>query len=70
MLWCFFHCSIGICASGGASRDIPRVLGLFQRGKLPVEKLMTHRIHLDEVNAGFDRLHQGEAIRQVIDFTM
>lgn len=56
--------------SGVPSRDIPRFLGLFQRGKLPVEKLMTHRIRLDEVNEGFDRLHHGEAIRQVIDFTM
>lgn len=56
--------------SGVPSRDIPRFLGLFQRGKLPVEKLMTHRIRLDEVNEGFDRLHRGEAIRQVIDFAM
>lgn len=54
--------------SGAPSRDIPRFLGLFERGKLPVEKLMTHRIPLDQINEGFDRLHRGEAIRQVIDF--
>ncbi|NPD17023.1 zinc-binding dehydrogenase [Xinfangfangia sp. D13-10-4-6] len=56
--------------SGVPSRDIPRFLGLFQRGRLPVDKLMTHRLHLSEINEGFDRLHRGEAIRQVIDFTM
>jgi alcohol dehydrogenase len=38
------------------------------RGKLPVEKLLTHRIRLDDINAGFDRLHDGSAIRQVIEF--
>lgn len=54
--------------SGVPSRDIPRFLGLHRRGKLPVEKLMTHRIELDDINAGFDRLQAGEAIRQVIEF--
>lgn len=54
--------------SGVPSRDIPRFLGLHRRGKLPVEKLMTHRITLDDINAGFDRLQAGEAIRQVIEF--
>lgn len=50
------------------SRDIPRFLGLFKRGKLPVDKLMTHQISLDQINEGFDRLQRGEAIRQVIEF--
>ncbi|AKQ53483.1 zinc-dependent alcohol dehydrogenase family protein [Bordetella hinzii] len=54
--------------SGVPSRDIPRFLGLFKRGKLAVDKLLTHRITLQDVNAGFDRLHRGEAIRQVIEF--
>lgn len=54
--------------SGVPSRDIPRFLALFRRGKLPVDKLLTHRIRLDEINEGFDRLHRGEAIRQVIEF--
>ena len=54
--------------SGVPARDIPRFLGLHRRGKLPVEKLMTHRIALDDINEGFDRLHAGEAIRQVIEF--
>jgi alcohol dehydrogenase len=54
--------------SGVPSRDIPRFLGLYNRGKLPVDKLMTHRIKLDEINEGFDRLHDGSAIRQIIDF--
>lgn len=54
--------------SGVPSRDIPRFLGLFNRGKMPVDKLLTHRISLDEINEGFDRLADGSAIRQVVEF--
>jgi alcohol dehydrogenase len=54
--------------SGVPSRDIPRFLGLYKRGKLPVDKLLTHRIRLDDINEGFDRLADGSAIRQVVEF--
>ena len=54
--------------SGVPSRDIPRFLGLYRRGKLPVEKLLTHRMPLADINIGFDRLVEGTAIRQIIDF--
>jgi alcohol dehydrogenase len=33
---------------------------------LPVDRLMSGTLNLNEVNEGFDRLHGGEAIRQVI----
>jgi len=49
-------------------RDIPRFIELYQAGKLPVEKLQTHTLRLDEVNEGFDRLAQGTAVRQIISF--
>ncbi len=47
-------------------RDIPRFVDLHRAGRLPVERLLTHRLALDEVNEGFDRLARGEAIRQVV----
>jgi Zn-dependent alcohol dehydrogenase len=58
------------CYLGSAvpSRDIPRYIELYQAGKLPVERLLTHRLGLDEINLGFDRLARGEAVRQVILF--
>jgi alcohol dehydrogenase len=56
---------IGTCVP---LRDIPRYVALFQQGKLPVDRLLTGRLKLDEINQGFDRLHRGEAIRQVITF--
>jgi Zn-dependent alcohol dehydrogenase len=49
-------------------RDLPRFVALYQAGKLPVDRLLTHRLTLDEVNEGFDRLADGHAVRQVIVF--
>lgn len=49
-------------------RDIPRYIRMYQAGILPVDKLHTHSIWLDEINAGFDRLAQAQAVRQVIGF--
>jgi alcohol dehydrogenase len=50
------------------ARDIPRYIELFKAGRLPVDKLITHRLKLDQINEGFDRLAAGEAVRQVIMF--
>lgn len=49
-------------------RDIPRFISLFRAGKLPVDKLLTGTLTLDQINEGFDKLDRGEAIRQVITF--
>jgi Zn-dependent alcohol dehydrogenase len=54
---------IGSCVP---ARDIPAYIALYQSGRLPVDKLMTHTLNLDEVNEGFERLAKGEAIRQII----
>jgi alcohol dehydrogenase len=49
-------------------RDLPRFIALYQAGRLPVDRLLTHRIVLDEVNEAFDRLADGAGVRQVIVF--
>jgi alcohol dehydrogenase len=56
---------IGTCVP---SRDIPRFVDLFAQGRLPIDKLLTGRLKLDEINLGFDLLHEGKAIRQVVVF--
>ncbi len=50
------------------SRDIPRYIDLYRRGKLPVNKLLSGRLKFEDINAAFDRLARGEAVRQVIVF--
>jgi alcohol dehydrogenase len=49
-------------------RDIPRLLELHQAGMLPIEKLLTRTIALDQINDGFEALASGEAVRQLILF--
>jgi alcohol dehydrogenase len=51
------------------TRDIPRYIAMYQAGILPVDKLHTHTLKLEEINAGFDRLAGAEAVRQMIDFS-
>jgi alcohol dehydrogenase len=48
------------------TRDIPNYIALYRSGRLPVNRLLSHRLRLDEINAGFDRLNEGKAIRQVV----
>ncbi len=50
------------------ARDIPRYVGLFQAGRLPVDRLLTGTLPLGDINEGFDRLRTGEAVRQVVMF--
>jgi len=56
---------IGTCVP---SRDIPRYIDLYRQGRLPVNRLMSGTLGLDEINRGFDLLHEGKAVRQVIVF--
>jgi alcohol dehydrogenase len=48
------------------SRDIPRYIGLFLDGKLPIDRLTSHQITFDELNEGFDRMADGSILRQVL----
>lgn len=50
------------------ARDIPAYIKLYQSGRLPVDKLMTHKLQLNEINEAFERLAKGNAIRQIITF--
>ncbi len=50
------------------ARDVPRYIALYQDRKLPVDRLRSARIRLDEVNEGFDRLADAAVVRQVIMF--
>lgn len=54
---------IGSCIP---ARDVPRFVGMFRAGRLPVDTLLTDTIRLDDINAGFDALADGTAIRQVV----
>jgi alcohol dehydrogenase len=50
------------------SRDIPRYVDLWRSGRLPLERLVSARITLDDLPAALDRLAAGEELRQLITF--
>jgi alcohol dehydrogenase len=49
-------------------RDVARYVSLFRQGRLPVDKLLSDTLTLEQINEGFERLAAGKAIRQVILF--
>jgi alcohol dehydrogenase len=54
--------------SGVPARDIPAYAQMWLDGKLPVEKLISAEITLDQINESMDALAEGRALRQVIKF--
>ena len=48
------------------TRDIPRYIGLWRAGRLPVEKLLTSVGPMRDINRMFDALVSGEAVRQIV----
>jgi alcohol dehydrogenase len=49
-------------------RDIPHYEQLWRDGRLPVEKLITSHIALNDINHAMDDLAAGKAVRQIITF--
>ena len=56
---------VGTCVP---SRDVPRYIDLYQQERLPVDRLKTGTLPLEDINRGFDLLHEGKAVRQVVVF--
>lgn len=54
---------IGTCVP---SRDIPRYVALFRQGRLPVDRLMSGSVALNDINAAFDRLAEGSVVRTIV----
>ena len=54
---------VGSCVP---TRDVPRYIDLHRKGMLPVNKLMSDHISLDQINEGFDKLASGHTVRQII----
>lgn len=56
---------------GGFTRptvDIPRFVNLYMNGKLPLDRLVSRRYSLSEINDAFEAMHHGEVARSVIVF--
>ena len=56
-----------IYGSARPERDFPIILGAYRSGRLPLDRLVSHRLPLDEVERAFALLNAGEALRVVLD---
>jgi Zn-dependent alcohol dehydrogenase len=55
--------------SSRPERDFPLTLDLYRRGRLPLDRLISHRLPLDEIDRAFDLLRGGDAARVVLDLS-
>ncbi len=58
-----------IYGSSRPERDFALTLDLYRRGRLPLERLISHRLPLEEVERAFELMRSGAALRAVLDLT-
>ena len=55
-----------VYGSARPERDFPAILELYRRGKLPLDRLVSHRLPLDEVERAFELMRDGSSRRVVL----
>jgi Zn-dependent alcohol dehydrogenase len=58
-----------IYGSARPERDFPKILDVYLAGRLPLDRLVSHRLPLEEVDRAFALLNSGDALRVVLDPT-
>jgi S-(hydroxymethyl)glutathione dehydrogenase/alcohol dehydrogenase len=55
-------------AFGGARgrTDVPRIVDWYMEGRINIDDLITHTMPLEEINHGFELMHEGKSIRSVV----
>ncbi len=57
-------------AFGGARgrTDVPKIVDWYMDGKIEIDAMITHTMPLEDINKGFDLMHEGKSIRGVVLF--
>ncbi len=55
-------------AFGGARgrTDVPKIVDWYMDGKIEIDPMITHTLKLEDINKGFDLMHEGKSIRAVV----
>ena len=55
-------------AFGGARgrTDVPKIVDWYMNGKINIDDLITHTMPLEDINKGFELMHEGKSIRSVV----
>jgi alcohol dehydrogenase len=51
------------------ARDLAIFIDMWRAGRLPVERLISARLEIGQINEAFDSLERGDALRQIIEFS-
>ena len=57
-------------AFGGARgrTDVPKIVDWYMNGKIQIDPMITHTLKLEDINKGFELMHEGKSIRSVVVF--
>ena len=57
-------------AFGGARgrTEVPKIVEWYMQGKIEIDSMITHVLNFEDINKGFDLLHEGKSIRSVVTF--
>ena len=57
-------------AFGGARgrTDVPKIVDWYMDGKIDIDPMITHTLALEDIDKGFDLMHEGASIRSVVIF--
>ncbi len=59
----------GTAVGGARGRtDVPKIVDWYVEGKIEIDPMITHKLKLEEINKGFDLMHEGKSIRAVVEF--
>lgn len=58
-----------IYGSSRPERDFALSLDLYRRGRLPLDRLISHTLPLEEIDRAFELMRTGEALRVVLDLS-
>src|SRR3990170_676957 len=48
--------------------DVPKIVDWYMNGKIEIDPMITHVLKLEEINRGFELMHEGKSIRSVVVF--
>jgi S-(hydroxymethyl)mycothiol dehydrogenase len=47
-------------------RDFPTLVSLYQQGRLPLDRFVTERISIGDIEEAFEKMHHGQVLRSVV----
>jgi S-(hydroxymethyl)glutathione dehydrogenase/alcohol dehydrogenase len=59
----------GTAFGGAKSRtQVPKIVDWYMDGKIQIDPMITHTLKLNDINKGFDLMHEGKSIRSVVQY--